>query len=53
MVLRIVLVDDDGSLAELLRVTFELDRRFELVGWARNGLLKGSRLSRRPDRMRC
>jgi two-component system nitrate/nitrite response regulator NarL len=36
--LRIVLVDDDESIAELLRVTFELDERFELVGSARNGL---------------
>ena len=38
MALRIVLVDDDESLAELLRVNFELDERFELVGSARNGL---------------
>jgi CheY-like chemotaxis protein len=38
MALRIVLVDDDESIAELLRVNFELDERFELVGWARNGL---------------
>lgn len=38
MALRIVLVDDDESLAELLRVNFELDDRFELVAWARNGL---------------
>lgn len=37
MRLRIVLVDDDESLAELLRVSFELDERFEFVGWARNG----------------
>jgi CheY-like chemotaxis protein len=37
MALRIVLVDDDENLAELLRVNFELDERFELVGWARNG----------------
>jgi DNA-binding NarL/FixJ family response regulator len=48
--LRIVLVDDDESLAELLRVNFELDKRFELVGWARNGL-EGTDLVRqqRPD----
>ena len=38
MALRIVLVDDDESVAELLRVTFALDDRFELVGEARNGL---------------
>ena len=38
MALRIVLVDDDESIAELLRVNFELDDRFELVGSARNGL---------------
>jgi CheY-like chemotaxis protein len=38
MALRIVLVDDDEKLGELLRVNFELDERFELVGSARNGL---------------
>lgn len=38
MALRIVLVDDDESIAELLRANFELDERFELVGSARNGL---------------
>lgn len=38
MSLRIVIVDDDESLAELLRVYFDLDERFEFVGWARNGL---------------
>lgn len=38
MALRIVLVDDDESIAELLRASFELDERFELVGSARNGL---------------
>jgi DNA-binding NarL/FixJ family response regulator len=38
MALRIVLVDDDEKLAELLRTSFELDERFELVGWGRNGL---------------
>lgn len=50
MALRIVLVDDDEQLAELLRVIFELDDRFELVGWARNGL-EGIDLVReaRPD----
>jgi CheY-like chemotaxis protein len=36
--LRIVLVDDDESIAELLRANFELDERFMLVGSARNGL---------------
>jgi len=35
--IRIVLVDDDASLAELLRVNFELDERFELVGHACDG----------------
>ncbi|MBA3844861.1 MAG: response regulator transcription factor [Actinobacteria bacterium] len=34
---RIVLVDDDDLLAELLRVNFETDERFDLVGRARNG----------------
>lgn len=50
MALRIVLVDDDEKLAELLRTNFELDDRFELVGWARNGL-EGVDLVReaRPD----
>ena len=50
MAIRIVLVDDDEKLAELLRVNFELDDRFELVGWARNGL-EGVELVRetRPD----
>ena len=48
MALRIVLVDDDESLAELLRVHFELDERFELVGSARNGL-EGIRLVREDD----
>ena len=50
MALRIVLVDDDENLAELLRVNFELDERFELVGSARNGL-EGVELVRqwRPD----
>ena len=50
MALRIVLVDDDEQLAALLRVNFELDDRFELVGWARNGL-EGIDLVReaRPD----
>jgi CheY-like chemotaxis protein len=38
MALRIVLVDDDESVAELLRVSFELDDRFELARVARNGL---------------
>lgn len=48
MVLRIVLVDDDESLAELLRVSFALDKRFELVGSARNGL-EGIQLVRDED----
>lgn len=50
MALRIVLVDDDERLAELLRVNFELDDRFELVGWAPNGL-EGINLvqAARPD----
>jgi CheY-like chemotaxis protein len=48
MALRIVLVDDDESLAELLRVNFELDDRFELVGYARNGL-EGIQLVREKD----
>lgn len=38
MMLRIVLVDDDEGLAELLRANFERDERFELVAWAHNGL---------------
>ena len=38
MGLRIVLVDDDESIAELLRANFALDDRFELAGSARNGL---------------
>lgn len=38
MALRIVLVDDDESIAELLRANFELDERFELVGAARDGV---------------
>lgn len=37
MAIRIVLVDDDDSLAELLRVNFELDDRFVLAGRARDG----------------
>lgn len=32
MTLRIVLIDDDASVAGLLRANFELDNRFELVG---------------------
>ena len=50
MALRIVLVDDDESIAELLRANFELDERFELVGSARNGL-EGIQLveARNPD----
>lgn len=50
MALRIVLVDDDEGLAELLGISFEQDERFELVGWARNGL-EGVRRVRqeRPD----
>lgn len=35
--IRIVLIDDDELLAELLRATFEQDGRFELVGDAREG----------------
>lgn len=38
MALRIVLVDDDESITELLRANFELDERFELVGAARDGV---------------
>jgi DNA-binding response OmpR family regulator len=50
MALRIVLVDDDEGLAALLRVNFELDERFELVGWARNGLEGIERVREsRPD----
>ncbi len=50
MELRIVLVDDDESIAELLRANFELDERFELVGSARDGL-EGIRLvqAENPD----
>jgi CheY-like chemotaxis protein len=50
MALRIVLVDDDESIAELLCANFELDERFELVGSARNGL-EGIRLvqAENPD----
>ena len=50
MGLRIVLVDDDESIAELLRANFELDDRFELVGSVRNGL-EGIRLvqAENPD----
>lgn len=50
MALRIVLVDDDESIAELLRANFELDERFELVGSARTGL-EGIRLAQaeNPD----
>jgi DNA-binding NarL/FixJ family response regulator len=46
--LRIVLVDDDESVAELLRVNFALDERFDLVGYARNGS-DGIRLVRDQD----
>lgn len=35
--IRIVLVDDDDGIATLLRVNFELDRRFELVARGRDG----------------
>lgn len=35
--IRIVLVDDDEALAELMRVNFELDERFRLVGHACDG----------------
>ena len=41
MALRIVLVDDDENLAELLRLSFQRDERFEFAGWARNGPLEG------------
>ena len=34
---RIVLVDDDDNIAALLAANFEIDRRFELVGRARDG----------------
>jgi DNA-binding NarL/FixJ family response regulator len=48
--IRIVLVDDDDSLAELLRINFELDERFDLVGRASDGA-EGVRLvlERDPD----
>ncbi len=50
MALRLVLVDADESIAELLRANFELDDRFELVGSVRNGL-EGIRLvqAENPD----
>jgi two-component system chemotaxis response regulator CheB len=38
MAMRILLVEDDEGLSELLEVTFALDERFKLVGRARNGL---------------
>jgi CheY-like chemotaxis protein len=34
---RIVLVDDDDAIEQLLRVNFELDPRFELVARCRDG----------------
>jgi CheY-like chemotaxis protein len=37
MTLKVLLVDDDEALSELIAVTFELDERFELVGRAANG----------------
>jgi CheY-like chemotaxis protein len=37
MALRVLLVDDDEGLSELLDVTFDVDERFELVGRASNG----------------
>jgi CheY-like chemotaxis protein len=35
--IRIVLVDDDDGIAQLLAVNFSLDPRFELVGRGRDG----------------
>lgn len=35
--ITIVLVDDDESIRLMLRVNFELDPRFELVGWCGDG----------------
>jgi CheY-like chemotaxis protein len=50
LALRIVLIDDDESLAVLLQVSFERDKRFELVGWAKNGLEGVQRVRElRPD----
>ena len=48
--LRVLLVDDDEGLRELLAVNFSLDERFELVARAANGL-EGVELYRRlrPD----
>lgn len=37
MPIRIVLVDDDDGIAELLAASFTLDPRFELVARGRNG----------------
>ena len=37
MALRIVLVDDDENLAELLRANLALDPRFQLLAYAANG----------------
>jgi chemotaxis response regulator CheB len=50
MALRIVLVDDDESIKEVLSVIFELDDRLQLVGPASNGV-DGVRVVRRlrPD----
>jgi CheY-like chemotaxis protein len=35
--LRVVLIDDDDALVELLRANFDLDLRFKLVARGRNG----------------
>jgi len=35
--IRVVLIDDDDALVEVLRLNFELDARFELVGRAADG----------------
>jgi CheY-like chemotaxis protein len=48
MALRIVLVDDDDGVAELLKVNFELDERFELAAVAGDGL-EGIRLVSEAD----
>lgn len=36
-VLRVLLVEDDEGFAESVRAVISADRRFELVGWARDG----------------
>jgi DNA-binding NarL/FixJ family response regulator len=48
--IRILVVDDHRLFAESLALTLEIDRRFEVVGFARNGV-EGVELARelRPD----